>query len=366
VNPVRTSVAVALASGVAVASLALPGSANASTATASTPKTTNRAAAAAGYLARQLKGVHHDHYVDVFGKSTFPDDGETADAILSMDAAGVARLASTRATAWLEKDASNYLTGGGFTKNGTYPGSAAKLLLVATVEHVNPTKFGKVDVLGDLLADEGAGTGAAPGQFQNSDDPGSDSSSNLIQSLAVLALAVSPKSPNGPDSAAIDFLAGQQCANGGYELAIRADTATDCTADDEDIDTTAYAVQALTATNKHAAASAAVAWLLKQRNPDEGWGETPKANSDANSTALAVEALIATHRRPLEGVTWLRNHQQGCRATTARGAVRFQGAKYVAATALRATSQAGVALAYKSLSEVDIDGSHLATPVLKC
>src|SRR5437763_1591602 len=84
VNHIRTSAAIAVASGVAVASLALP-----SAASAKPPTTRDPAAAAAGYLTRQLGGKHHDHLVGSFtsgGKThKFADYGETADAILSID-----------------------------------------------------------------------------------------------------------------------------------------------------------------------------------------------------------------------------------------------------------------------------------------
>ena len=48
------------------------------------------------------------------------------------------------------------------------------------------------------------------------------------------------------------------------------------------------------------------------------WGETPGATSEANSTALAVQALLATHRKANPGIRWLVSHQEGCKAKVGR------------------------------------------------
>ena len=161
---IRQIAAVAVVSGVAVASLAAPSAAQDHDAHhEDSPLPRPRAISA-----RQLIGKHHDHFVDVFGKQTFPDDGETADAVLSMDAAGVAQSAAARATKWLEKDAVSYVQAGSPAPD-YYPGAAAKLLLVAEAQHVNPQAFGSLDLIGALVSDEGAG-GASPGEYQNPGD----------------------------------------------------------------------------------------------------------------------------------------------------------------------------------------------------
>jgi hypothetical protein len=354
VNSIRRSALIAVASGVAVASLVLPSAATAA------PTTTSPAAAAAGYLARQMS-ANANHLVDVYGGKKYADDGETADAVLSMDAAGVAQREAALATKWLEKDAKNYLGG---TVPNIYPGSAAKLLLVAEAQHVDPTNFGGINLVDDI--DQTAGGGGAPaGEFQNPSDT-KYSASVLIQSLAVLALADSP-STDSPSTAAVAFLRGQQCANGGFQLDIRTDTSASCATSSEDIDTTGYAVQALLAVGQHGPAEIAAMWLIGARRPDGGWSETPGGKSDANSTALAVEALIDAHRAAANsGLTWLLAHQERCSAPAGRrGAVRSQGS-FDTATAVRATSQAGAALAARPLPWVDAAGSSALAPTLKC
>jgi hypothetical protein len=356
VNPNHRRAAIALASGVAVASLVAPNAAAASPTHAI--KTTNPAAAAAGYLARQLAGPNHDHYF--YPGGSFADDGGTADAVLSMDAAGVAQAAAKRATKWLKSDAKNYLTGGGFVHHA-YPGQAGKLLLVAVAQNSNPKSFGGVNLIRTILRSEGAGTGTHRGQYQNVDDLQYGSSITL-QSLAMLGLAAA-RPHRGPDHAAKAFLTAQACRDGGFQNDIRS---TKC--GNEDVDATALAVQALVASNaKKTALRRAVRWLIRHENSDGGWGETPGTKSDANSTALAIEALIAAQRKVGKAERWLVGQQVRCGGPAAnRGAVRFQGGKFNAATDLRATTQAGLALARGTLTTVTSQGARSAAPVLSC
>src|SRR4051794_14623074 len=90
--------------GVAAAAIALSGAPSAGAAQGHTPgpPTSNTAA----WLVGQLTGPNLDHYV--FDGTTFADDGNTADGVLALDAAGVAQTAAARMTAWLEGDAANY------------------------------------------------------------------------------------------------------------------------------------------------------------------------------------------------------------------------------------------------------------------
>jgi hypothetical protein len=361
VNLIHRGAATALVSGVAVASLAAPSAAagHAASAHHKTSTISSPAQAAAGYLARQLAGKHHDHYVDIVGKAKYADDGETADAILSMDAAGVSQAAARRATRWLEKDAKNYL--GGSAPN-VYPGSAAKLLLVADAQHVNPRKFNGINLISALLGTEGS-AGAAPGQFQNPADT-QFSSSVIVQSLAILALA-DTATVDAPDEAAVNFLASQSCPDGGFQVSIR--SSGGCS--NEDVDATAYAIQALIAGNAKAKVTSAVRWLRTKKNADGGWSEEPGSGSrsDANSTAIAVEALIAAHGRAARGLNWLLKHQEGCSARASRrGAVRFRSGKFDPTTALRATTQAAAALARRPLAWIDRTSARSAAPVLVC
>ncbi|MEU9238339.1 prenyltransferase/squalene oxidase repeat-containing protein [Streptomyces sp. NPDC048385] len=111
------------------------------------------------------------------------------------------------------------------------------------------------------------------------------------QSLALLAQRAAGVSPAAK---AVDWLAGQQCADGAF-AAFRADPAAACdTKVTVDTNSTAAAVQALKATGGHAAAAdKAVTWLKSVQNKDGGWGYAPGSPSDTNSTGVVIGALAA-------------------------------------------------------------------------
>ncbi|MGY5120651.1 prenyltransferase/squalene oxidase repeat-containing protein [Streptomyces sp. 900105755] len=111
------------------------------------------------------------------------------------------------------------------------------------------------------------------------------------QSLALLAQRAVGVTPAAK---AVDWLAGQQCANGAF-AAFRAEPAAACDAKvTVDTNSTAAAVQALKAVGgRDAAATKAVSWLKSVQNKDGGWGYTPGSPSDTNSTGVVVGALAA-------------------------------------------------------------------------
>jgi len=334
------------------------GSARAGAPTVGHRVTDDRAKAAAGFLARHLKGPDHDHYTTVYAGTTYPSFGPTADAVLSMDAAGAAQVAARRATAYLAAHVDDYAMG----TPTYYPGAVAKLLLVALAQHRDVHAFGGVDLVQKIVDSEGAGD-AAPGEFQqNPGYPGSDSYV-VNQALPVLALAVAADAAGQPDDAAVTFLTGQQCADGGFASVIRTDTSTDCT--DNDVDATGYAVQALLAAGAKTAAAKGLDWLAQVHHDNGGFGTTASAPSNANSTALAAQALVAGHRTAAYAIRWLRKHQILCEGKAARvGAVTFQHT--YGADALQATTQAGAALAGKPLAWIDRTGAYRAAPYYDC
>ncbi|MEW1771862.1 prenyltransferase/squalene oxidase repeat-containing protein [Streptomyces sp. NPDC086777] len=109
------------------------------------------------------------------------------------------------------------------------------------------------------------------------------------QSLALLAQRAVGVTPAAK---AVDWLAGQQCANGAF-AAFRAEPTAACDAKvPVDTNSTAAAVQALKAVGGHdAAADKAVTWLKSVQNKDGGWGYTTGSPSDTNSTGVVVGAL---------------------------------------------------------------------------
>lgn len=118
------------------------------------------------------------------------------------------------------------------------------------------------------------------------------------QSLALLAQDTVKVRPA---ASAVDWLTGQQCANGAF-AAYRADTAKACDAKVMvDTNSTAAAVQALTALGGHDSVTGkAVTWLKSVQNKDGGWGYTPGGASDTNSTSVVVGALAAAGEKPAD------------------------------------------------------------------
>ncbi|MGW7002479.1 prenyltransferase/squalene oxidase repeat-containing protein [Streptomyces sp. NPDC054933] len=110
------------------------------------------------------------------------------------------------------------------------------------------------------------------------------------QSAALLALSSVKVTPA---KEAVDWLVGQQCADGGFAT-YRANPDKSCAPKTEDTNSVAVAVQALAAVGGHGTTvSKAVRWLKSVQNSDGGWGYQPYAPSDANSTAVVIGALAA-------------------------------------------------------------------------
>ncbi|UQA95778.1 prenyltransferase/squalene oxidase repeat-containing protein [Streptomyces halobius] len=172
-----------------------------------------------------------------------------------------------------------------------------------------------------------------PGGLYGTKDPQYDGV--WRQSLALLAQdTVGVR----PATSAVDWLTGQQCADGAF-AAFRADPATACDAKTmRDTNQTGAAVQALAALGGHGdAVKKAVAWLKSVQNGDGGWSSMPGSPSDANSTAVVIGALASAGgkpetvtsekggRTPYEGLLAFR---LGCDAKEEeRGAFAFQPQK---------------------------------------
>lgn len=116
------------------------------------------------------------------------------------------------------------------------------------------------------------------------------------QSLAMIAQRAVDMTPAGK---AVDWLAGQQCANGAF-AAFRAAPAKACDSGVMvDTNSTAAAAQALKSAGGHdGEVRKAVDWLKSQQNKDGGWGYTPGGASDTNSTSVVIGALAAAGEDP--------------------------------------------------------------------
>ena len=151
-------------------------------------------------------------------------------------------------------------------------------------------------------------------------------------------------------ASAKQWLATQQCADGGFE-AFRANTSTACTPADPakyagiDTNSTAAAALAFAALGDNTRASRALDYLRKAQNADGGFPYYAGGDSDVNSTAMAMLAFRANRVAPIsiakngkQAYDYLAGAMLGC-ASTSPGAFSFWGE-----ASDKATVQALVAL----------------------
>ncbi|MYW59306.1 MULTISPECIES: prenyltransferase/squalene oxidase repeat-containing protein [unclassified Streptomyces] len=141
-----------------------------------------------------------------------------------------------------------------------------------------------------VAEDSPAPSGKLPSGLYGDSDPTYDGV--YRQSLALLAQHTAGVEPAAK---AVDWLTGQQCADGSF-APFRADPSADCDAKTPvDTNQTATAVQALAALGGHdEVVGKAVDWLKSAQNDDGGWGYMPGGDTDTNSTSLVIGALAAT------------------------------------------------------------------------
>ncbi|MFD9573445.1 prenyltransferase/squalene oxidase repeat-containing protein [Streptomyces sp. NPDC059982] len=154
------------------------------------------------------------------------------------------------------------------------------------------------------------------------------------QSVALLAQRTAGEKSAAP---AVDWLTGQQCANGGF-ASFRADAGKACDATTVfDTNATAIAVQALKELGgKDAAVKKGVDWLKSVQNEDGGWAYVPGSPSEGSSTSIVISALAVAGEKPAEvrskagksAYDGLLAFQLGCSAEPAadRGAFGYQAA----------------------------------------
>jgi hypothetical protein len=209
-------------------------------------------------------------FVGLNGKT---DPSTTADVAVAFAAAGVSPGTVTNQgksiVDFLQDNATTY---------GATTGGAAKLTLAAVAAGLDPSHFGGLDLVRAVSSKYDQGTGLYDPQI-------------YVDSLAILALKAVGQ---GVPAQAITALTTRQTPDGSWAF----DGKTDSGAGDSN--TSALAIAALSAAG--AASSAAVSkgldYLSKCQTPDGGFVYQPGAENppvaDANSTALAIQALRAT------------------------------------------------------------------------
>lgn len=335
-----------------IATAAVAALASAPAAQARAVPTTDVSDAAAGWLARQL--VDGDHFENVFEGVAYPDQGLTLDALFAFTAAGVASDSADKAAAWLAEPEviGNYLHFGDPAES--YAGAHAKLALAVQVRGQDPTAFGGVDLIAGLTALQ-----APSGRFQDKSQYG-DYSNGFTQAFAVLAL----DRWRGAPEAAVDYLVGTQCPDGGFPLILEAATCV------SHVDATAMAAQALSAVDRTAQAGKALDWLTGVQRPGGGFlDENATGEGNANSTGLAAQALRAGGRTAAadKATAFLTSLQVGCTAAEAdRGAIAFDRTGFTQATSLRASAQGVLGLVGVNFADLKAEGGQSGAPVLDC
>jgi hypothetical protein len=283
----------------------------------------------AGYLARQ---VNSSGFVPA-SNGTSPNLGATADVALALAAANAGGAAFARAVGYLHGQVDAYVKDSGGVDQ---PGSLAKLVMIAVVAGEDPTKFGGTapanDLVARLLATKRT-SGADAGLF-GAQSPDFDGA--FRQSLAIVALRAVASVP----ADAVNWLGTQQCPDKGWQ-SYRSDTTAACAATDtatfagEDTNSTAMAEQAFRALSVSPPKGDPLDFLDAAQNTDGGFGFLKGTATDANSTGLALQAIVAGGETPSSGrwaqtgggtpITALLALQLGCEAAAAdRGAFDFQ------------------------------------------
>jgi prenyltransferase beta subunit len=155
--------------------------------------------------------------------------------------------------------------------SATDPGSIERTILVVHAAGLSPYDFGGRNLVGELERD------IRPN--------GSVSNQVNWTAFAVLALRAAGAMPPG---AMIGWLVHQQDSDGGFNFAVRGGMS--------DPDDTGAALEALAGADGRGVARArahAVAFLRGQQGGDGGFASMPGAGSNAQSTAFAVQGLIA-------------------------------------------------------------------------
>ncbi|ALG09133.1 peptidase [Kibdelosporangium phytohabitans] len=317
-------------------------------------RTTDRADAAAGWLARQL--VDGERFEVDFGGTKYPDQGLTVDAILAFASAGVSGTNGGKAITWLAKPEilSGYI-GDGTTE--AYAGATAKVSLAAQVRGQDPASFGGADLPARLR-----GLLTPSGRFSDRSAFG-DYSNAFTQSLAIITLK---RTPGGVPASAVDFAVGTQCPDGGYPIVFGAPACQ------SDTDATAMVTQALLATGRNTDAQEGLSWLISKQQANGGISALsgdPAVAPNANTTGLAAQALKAGGRPPAfhKAKQFVVGVQVGCAGPVEnRGAIPYDATGYNPSTVVRATAQAVLGLGGPGLAALNAAGSKPGAPVLAC
>lgn len=312
-----------------------------------TPAAAEPAPSAGTWLAGQFE--NGDHLLRGPG---LLDHGLTADGVFALAASGAGKSTAVKAAAWLaQPDQLAYFAGDG--ESESYVGGLVKLALVAQTLGTDPHEFAGVDLLARLSALQ-----EESGRYRDRTDPSFDQTNAFTQALAIIVL----KRAGLPFDKAVAFQVSTQCPDGGFPISFGEPVCK------SDVDGTAMVLQALLAAGEKKASAEAMTWLAAQQKADGGF-PSATAGPNANSTGLAVGALVAGGRTDAadKAVAYLKSLQIGCSGPEAqRGAIAYDSGGFELYGAIRATTQAVLGLARVSLADVTAASATAGVPAIDC
>jgi prenyltransferase beta subunit len=215
--------------------------------------------------------------------------GGTADLAVGLAAAGGHDRTLRAVVRYLAKHVNAYVDPRGKQSfPGPFTGAAGKLAVLAEITGRSPRAFGGVNLLHVLTSNVCAR--AKGGQFGPCSARGDfyQAFSTVGQAFGVLALA---RAHVHVPRAALHRLVGLQCADGGFSSTL----ITGSSRCKSDVDSTGFAIEALVrGPSAKAQVTRAAAFLRVRQRHDGGWRGAAGENS--NSTALAVQGLLASGR----------------------------------------------------------------------
>lgn len=310
-----------------------------------TPTDTRAGRDASAWLGRQF--VDGNHLQTVYGETAYDDPGLTLDAVIAFAASKSNRTRADAALDWLADPTrlAGYL-GDGTTES--YVGAHAKLALALQITGRNAYGYGRRNVVAELSELQGE-----HGRFRDRSTYG-DYANAFGQSLGAIALQRAGRTYRA--GAAAGYLASQACADGSVPITF--DT-NPCSGD---ADATALAVQAFLATGRTGKAREAAAWLRANAVPGTNSNTAGLVAAALESTGAAADARAAASSR-----AFIRGLQQGCTTPAGRrGAIAFLPGPFDKDAAPRATAQAIVGLAGADLATLSAAGSTSGAPAMTC
>ncbi|WP_079132988.1 prenyltransferase/squalene oxidase repeat-containing protein [Streptomyces clavuligerus] len=256
--------------------------------------------AAGNWLADHLKG--RDHVV----RDGEPDPLQTAETAFALAATGGHTGTLDRLTAYLRRTVTAFAYPNG-TREAPEPKAAARLALLARINHDAPRDFGGRDLIGDLLrhvCTEGSGTNGpsgctAPGDFRHA-------AGTEAQALSLLALL---RVGAAPPAATVTRLLSTQCRDGGFTSLLIV-PGESC---DSEPAATALATLVLRQTGGHDEAVTRAVGHLRERQGEDGSFTLPGLPGGlVHETGYAVQALRAAgdSTRARKALVWLARQQR--------------------------------------------------------